>query len=105
MNTAAILRALQTSQLADNGLLTTNEKIQVQQTLAALAQRGWQAYVVVLPQSEELTTWHKLWPLMQLPESNALLLLYNGRRWEARGWALATLHSAILRRQQERQTC
>ncbi|MGE3541719.1 MAG: hypothetical protein AB7N91_30380 [Candidatus Tectimicrobiota bacterium] len=88
MNTTTIVRALQTSQLADHDLLTPEAQAEVRQTLTTLAQRGLLAYVVLLPPSEELTTWYKLWPLLKLREGSALLLLYNGRRWEARGWGL-----------------
>lgn len=88
MNTATVLQALQASQLVDNDTLRADERAQVLRTLADLSERGLQAYVVVLPQSEELQDWYKLWPLLKLREGSALLLLYNGRRWEARGWGL-----------------
>ncbi len=88
MNTTGVLQALQTSQLADNDLLHPDERAAVQQTLAELVQRGLLAYVVLLPESAELRDWYKLWPLLELREGSALLLLYNGRHWEARGWGL-----------------
>ncbi|MBM3224126.1 MAG: hypothetical protein FJZ47_10020 [Candidatus Tectomicrobia bacterium] len=88
MNIEAVLSALRTSQLADNDLLTPAERAAVQQTLTQLAQRGLRAYVVVLPQNEEPQTWRKLWELIPIREQRDLLLLFNGRRWEARGWLL-----------------
>jgi hypothetical protein len=102
MNTETVLHALQTSQLADHDLLTPAERTAVRQTLTQLVQRGLQAYVVVLPQSEELQAWRKLWELLKLREKSALLLLYNGRRWEARGWSL--LPATISRELQQAET-
>jgi hypothetical protein len=89
MNPETVLRELRAAHLADNGVLTPADRSAVQQTLARLTPQGLQAYVVVLPQSEDVQTWRKLWGLLALQEAHDLLLLYNGRRWEARGWGLA----------------
>lgn len=89
MTTEDVLRQLRAAQLVDHDLLTPAERADVQQTLGQLAQRGLRAYVVLLPQSAELQTWRQLWTQLGLREPQALLFLYNGRRWEARGWGLA----------------
>jgi hypothetical protein len=70
--------------------LTPTDRIEVQHTLGRLSQQGLQAYVLVLPQSEDLQAWRTLWTLLALRDRNDLLLLYNGLRWEARGWGLTT---------------
>lgn len=84
-----VVRALRTARLVDQDLLTAAERVEVQQTLTQLQQRGLTAYVVRLPPSEELQAWHPLWTALGLRDPQALLLLYNGRRWEARGWGLS----------------
>ena len=80
-----VLRQLRAARLVDHDLLTPAERADVQQTLGQLAQRGLRAYVVLLPQSAELQTWRQLWTQLGLREPQALLFLYNERRWEARG--------------------
>lgn len=89
MNPEAVLRELRTAHFVDHGILTPTERVDIQRTLAQLAQQGRQAYILVLPETEELQAWRKLWGLLALREPHDLLLLYNGRRWEARGWGLA----------------
>jgi hypothetical protein len=51
---------------------------------------GRQSYVVVLPEGASLAEWRALWRLLDLQDEGDLLVLFDGRRWEARGWGLSS---------------
>jgi hypothetical protein len=44
-----------------------------------------------------LGPWHGLWSVLSLDPKKDLLLVFNGSRWEARGWGLdsSRIHSAL----------
>jgi hypothetical protein len=49
---------------------------------------GLQAYVLLRPEGDPVEAWRPLWGMMKLDDKTDLLLVFNGRRWEARGWGL-----------------
>lgn len=56
--------------------------------LTELARRDRRAYVALTPKGTEVRAWRALWDELALDDHQDLLLLYDGRRWEARGWGL-----------------
>lgn len=76
--------------VADLGkLLKAGGLHEVEQEIARLAARGLRAHVLIVPPSEELAPLHAVWTKLGLNFDNDLLLLFNGHRWEARGWGLS----------------
>lgn len=73
----------------DAGMLKPRGRAEIIEALAAWKQRGRHGYVVVLGRGQPLASWRELWSRMGLAHERDLLLLYNGERWEARGWGLA----------------
>jgi hypothetical protein len=63
------------------------EGSELQRALEALEREGRSAYVAVLPQGE-VRSGRRLWTELGLSDQGDLLLLYDGSRWEARGWGL-----------------
>lgn len=48
---------------------------------------GWHAYVAVLPRGESVADAHAVWDAFE-PGERDLIVLYDGKRWDARGWGL-----------------
>lgn len=71
------------------GRLTTTEAEALRRLLSAYADRGAPAYVVIVPEGDSLASWRKSWTALDLRDERDLLVLHDGRRWEARGWGLA----------------
>jgi LPXTG-motif cell wall-anchored protein len=89
---------LRSRPLADVGrLLKGNGPGEIEHEIARLAAGGLRAHVVVTPLGEELGPWQALWTRQGYDPRHDLLLLFNGRRWEARGWHLtpAAIDSAL----------
>ena len=80
---ADLLRA---GPLADLGpLLKPGGRREVEQEIARIATGGLRAHVVVGPLDADLGPLHALWDRLGFDAAADLLLLFNGRRWEARG--------------------
>jgi hypothetical protein len=60
---------------------------ELQRALEALERDGRSAYVALLPPGE-VRSGRRLWTELGLSDQGDLLLLYDGSRWEARGWGL-----------------
>jgi hypothetical protein len=87
---------LRSRAVADVGqLLKPGGLREIERELARLAGANLHGHVVVAPRGEDLAVWHGLWGRMGYQSSRDLLLLFNGRDWQARGWDLEP--SAILR--------
>ncbi len=80
-------RELRERRLVDRGLLRPRGRQEVLAAIERWRERGMRAWVLVLERDEPLAPWHALSETMQLGRPD-LLLLFNGRRWEARGWGL-----------------
>jgi hypothetical protein len=61
---------------------------EIEREIARLAAAGLHGHVVVTPRGEALDDWHALWDRLGYQPSRDLLLLFNGRDWQARGWNL-----------------
>jgi hypothetical protein len=82
--------ALRSGHLADLGhLLKEGGRQELAREIARLQGDGLQAHVLILPAGEELTPLHSLWDRLKYDPGRDLMLLFNGRRWEARGWNLS----------------
>ena len=81
-------RQLQQSPVFDTGRLKAGGLRELRATLRAWEARGLRARVAVLPKGADLTRWRGLWSRLALDPARDLLLITNGRRWEARGWGL-----------------
>ena len=80
--------ALQAGPVADLGpLLKPGGRRELEAAIQRLGGRGLRVRVLVLPQGAALSAFHSLWQRLGLGPSD-LLLLFNGRRVEARGWGL-----------------
>jgi hypothetical protein len=79
---------LRESPLVDRGLLRPGGKAEVLAAIERWRSRGLRAYVLVVERNEELAPWHALWSTLSLDLRKDLLLLFNGSRWDARGWGL-----------------
>lgn len=85
----ALTATLRTDHLADPaGIIKPAGRAELSKVIDALRKNGHQARVAVLPPGTDLTTAHPLWGRLGLTEPRDLLLLFNGQRWEARGWKL-----------------
>jgi hypothetical protein len=83
-------RGLRAGPVADVGnLLKPGGLREVEQTIARLAARGLKGHVVIAPKGESLGPYHALWGMQGYDQQRDLLLLFNGQRWEARGWGLS----------------
>jgi len=81
---------LQREPLADVGqLLKARGRIEVEQQIARAAARGLRAHVLIVGPGEDLTPLRAVWNRLGYKPDTDLLLLFNGRHWEARGWALS----------------
>jgi hypothetical protein len=91
--------ALRAGPVADVGhLLKAGGLRELGAEASRLAPAGLSAHVVVVPADEPLAPWHGLWARLGYSERTDLLLLFNGRRWEARGWGLsgAAIEAALV---------
>jgi hypothetical protein len=80
---------LRSRPVADVGqLLKPGGLREIERELARLAAAGLHGHVVVTPRGEALDAWHALWDRLGYQASRDLLLLFNGRDWQARGWGL-----------------
>lgn len=87
---ASLIETLRSEPLVDaGGLLKPGGRRELEATLQALAARGLRARIVVTPMNADLAPYHGVWDGLALDPRKDLVLLYNGRRWEARGWGLA----------------
>lgn len=90
-------RELKERTLVDRGLLKPRGQREILETITRLRARGLNAWILVLGRGEDITPWRQLWDKMGLSDSKDLLLIFNGNRWEARGWGLPPQEiSAIL---------
>jgi uncharacterized protein (UPF0276 family) len=89
--------ALRESPLVDHGLLKTAGRDEVMAAIDRWNRRGLRAHVFITERGDELGPWHELWSELRLDEKKDLLLLFNGKQWDARGWGLgrAPIHEAL----------
>lgn len=82
-------RQFQSRYLVDRGgLLRPGGRRELLREMARLRDGGAVARVLLVPRGEDLAPWRGVWDELRLEERTDLLLLFNGDRWEARGWAL-----------------
>ena len=76
--------------LIDRGeLLRSGGRRELLREMARLRDAGAVARVLLLPRGEDLAPLRGVWDELRLDERTDLLLLFNGDRWEARGWSLS----------------
>lgn len=81
---------LRNEPVADLGkLLKAGGRHELDQEITRLAARGLRAHVLIAPAGGDLAPLHAVWTKLGLHVDTDLLLLFNGHRWEARGWALS----------------
>ena len=85
----ALAAELGSGGLADAAGMAAAEQSRVRQAIAAAAERGLAAYVVHAEPGRPLAPLRALWQKLGLKEGSDLLLLFNGERWEAKGWGLS----------------
>jgi hypothetical protein len=82
-------RELKETFLVDRGpLLKPGGRREVLDILMQLRKRGLNGWLILLPRNEPLEPWRAIWDKLTLRNDKDLLLLFNGKRWEARGWGL-----------------
>ena len=84
----ALAEELARDYLVDQGLLKPGGRRELLGEMARLRDRGRIAHVLLIPRGEPLEPRRELWDLMRPAPGSDLLLIFNGQRWEARGWAL-----------------
>jgi hypothetical protein len=70
-------------------LLNRADRERLAETIDRQRERGLNAYVVRAEPGRPLGELRALWTTLGLDEQRDLLLLYNGTRWEAKGWGLS----------------
>jgi len=70
-------------------LLKPAGRLEVEQQIARLTARGLRAHVLVVAANQDLAPLHAVWSTLHYQADSDLLLLFNGHRWEARGWSLS----------------
>src|SRR5262249_43977183 len=96
----SIRAALAQDRVYDSGRLKSGGKHELESALERWQRdHSLRAYVVVLPPDEDLEPARALWQKLGLDSKRDLLLIANGRRWEARGFGLtgAQIESALAR--------
>src|SRR5262245_57027695 len=97
-----VARELGTAPLLDRGgLLKPGARREVLAAISRLRERGLRAHVVVLPRGMPLEPWHALWTRLGYDLRRDLLLLSNGKEWQARGFGLTpeAIHAALTKAQ------
>ena len=85
----ALAADLKKSRLVDRGRLKPGGRKEVEAEIDQLDHdRGLHAHVVVLLVSEDPADAKPLWDRLAYAEKTDLLLISNGKTWEARGWGL-----------------
>jgi hypothetical protein len=80
---------LRNEPLLDRGaLLKPGGKAEVLAAIEKWKGRGLSAHVVITERNDDLGPWHGLWSLLSLDPKKDLLLVFNGTRWDARGWGM-----------------
>jgi hypothetical protein len=81
--------ALRQSRLVDRGnLLKPRGRAELRGAIERWKARGRDAFVVITERGDDLAPWRQLFQALALHPENDLLLLFNGERWEAKGWGL-----------------
>ena len=83
-----VARELGEKRFVDRRGLGAATKERVLAAIRAASANALTAYVVVLPDGAALAPWHPLFAQLRLDPKRDLLLLFDGARWEARGWGL-----------------
>src|SRR5262245_19769414 len=82
-------RQLSARSLADpTGMLKPAGRREVEEVIKRWEAQGRFAHVLCVPASD-LGPFHAVWGKLSLTETRDLLLLFDGMRWEARGWGLS----------------
>ena len=82
-------RLLRKGPVADVGQLLKPAGVrEIEREAARLAAGGLHGHVVVAPRGQDLDAWRVLWSRQGYDARRDLLLLFNGRDWQARGWGL-----------------
>jgi hypothetical protein len=85
-----IVAELRSNRISHGGRLKPGGEKEVAATIQRWErERGLRAYVAVLPAGEDVTQGRALWDRLGLDSKRHLLLIANGKRWEARGWGLS----------------
>ena len=84
----AAASALRESPLVDHGLLKSGGRDEVTAAIDRWNRRGLRAHVFITERGEDLEPWRALWSELRLDEKKDLLLLFNGKQRDARGWGL-----------------
>jgi len=82
MDRAEVANGLRRGRIVDSGWLAPAAR---QDLEAALGDRVW---VVLAERGSDLRALRPVWNDLSLDPERDLLVLYNGERWEARGWGL-----------------
>ena len=82
------VEALREHAIFDQGLLKSGGRREIQASIDRWAARDRRARLLLLARDTSLVPWRAMWDLLSLDPDRDLLLLFNGRRWEARGWGL-----------------
>lgn len=85
---ATVAGRLRTGDVESAGDLPAPDEERVRATIGRLRTLGRSARVAALPRGADLAAWHPLFDAAGLDDKRDLLMLWNGRRLEARGWGL-----------------
>ncbi len=85
------IKALKDGPLYDGGLLSSADQARLREALDDAPG----VYVVLVP-GGDLKAWRSLWGSLNLAADQNLLLLYNGTRWEAKGFGLSSAEISAL---------
>lgn len=88
MDRAEIARLLRSTRIWDSGWLKPAGRADVDAALDRWEADGRRARIVLAERGADLASLRPLWGDLGLDPASDLLLLYNGERWEARGWGL-----------------
>jgi hypothetical protein len=90
MDLEPIVEELRRGPIADaGGLLKPAGRAELAAVIGRLAAGGLRARVVVAPRGAALEPYRALWQRLGLADKPDLLLVFNGERWQARGWGLS----------------
>lgn len=88
MDRAEIADRLRSARIWDSGWLKPAGRGELDAALDRWEADGRRARVVLAERGTDLAALRPLWGDLGLDPESDLLLLYNGERWEARGWGL-----------------